>query len=114
MSGVAITTNHAGYTGTGFVDYGAQGSYVEWNNVYAPSAGAYTLSFRYALAGSPRPCEVKVNGVSAGNTSFVTTNNWANWVVENKTVTLAAGNNTIRLTAATSTGGPNVDKLTRN
>lgn len=114
LSGVVVLANYANYTGTGFADYGGQNTYVEWANVHAPTAGSYALSFRYSLANSSRPCEVRVNGVSFGNTAFAPTGNWAVWVVENKTVTLQAGNNVVRLTAATASGGPNVDKMTRN
>ena len=41
-------SNHIGYSGAGYMDYGGNGSLVEWNYVKAPSAGKYKLRFRYA------------------------------------------------------------------
>lgn len=43
-----VATDHAGYTGAGFVRYNSfTGSYVEWA-VHVAAAGTYTLIFRYA------------------------------------------------------------------
>lgn len=114
MSGVAVGNNHAGFTGTGFADFGGNGSYFEWHDIHAPSAGTYTLALRYALGAASRPCEIRVNGASLGNTAFASTGSWTTWATENKTVTLQAGNNTVRLTASTAAGGPNVDKMDLN
>ncbi len=111
---VIVASNHAGFTGTGFADFGGNGSYIQWAHIHAPTAGNYVLSFRYANGASGRPCEVRVNGVSTGNLAFAATGSWTNWAVENKTVTLQAGNNTLRVAAVTMAGGPNVDKMTRN
>src|SRR3712207_5583046 len=43
-----VESNHAGFTGTGFVNYNnVSGSFVEFA-VNAPAAGSATLTFRYA------------------------------------------------------------------
>src|SRR6266511_3226308 len=74
-----VEANHAGYSGTGFVNYdNVVGSWVEWAISGAP-AGPATLSIRYANGTTTVP------------------------------VTLADGVNVIRATATTSNGGPNVD-----
>jgi chitinase len=44
--------------------------------------------------------------------SFPPTANWDTWADRTVNVALAAGTNTIRATATTANGGPNVDKLT--
>jgi len=106
-------SNHAGYTGTGFADYvNASGDFVEWT-VNVPSAGNYTLEFRYANGGgSARPLELKGNGVAAATrVSFAPTGDWATWRTVSATAALAAGANRIRLTAVGSSG-PNIDSLT--
>jgi hypothetical protein len=111
---VVVATNQAGYTGTGFVDYGVNGSWLEWNNISSTNGGSATLTFTYANASSTpanRPCEITVNGVSAGTVTFVPTASWTTWTPVSINVTLKAGNNTIRVTANTSTGGPNLDKM---
>src|SRR6266545_3670533 len=58
-----VESNHAGFTGTGFVNGdNAVGSYVEYM-VTAAAAGPHTLTFRYANGTTVnRPTDVAVNG----------------------------------------------------
>ena len=113
LSGPSIKNNHSGYSGSGFADYpGSSGSnvFIEWN-VNVSSAGDYSLSFDYALSGGNRPLELKVNGnVANSSLAFSSTGGWSKWKSSSQTVTLNAGNNTIRLTAKNNQG-PNVDCL---
>ena len=44
QSGCRTRSNHSGYTGSGFMDYGDNNSMVEWDNVNVPSAGEHTLT----------------------------------------------------------------------
>ncbi|MEV0270002.1 glycosyl hydrolase family 8 [Hamadaea sp. NPDC050747] len=113
LSQAAVATNHTGYTGTGFVDYtNVSGSYVEWT-VNAAAAGSQTLTFRYANGTTvDRPMDIAVNGtVVAAGASFPATANWDTWTTKAVTASLVAGTNTIRATATTANGGPNVDLL---
>ena len=51
LSGVQTNTDHAGYTGTGFVDhFDAKGDFVEFS-VDLAEAGDYSFLIRYANAG---------------------------------------------------------------
>ncbi|MCU0693171.1 MAG: M66 family metalloprotease [Polyangiaceae bacterium] len=113
QSGCQKTAVHAGYTGTGFMDFGGNGSLVEWNNVNAPSAGKYTLVFRYANGASgTRQCAITVNDTTnAGNVQFGSTGAWASWSNNSIDVNLKQGNNKIRVMANTGSGGPNLDKM---
>jgi hypothetical protein len=109
-----VATNHTGYTGTGFVDYtNVAGSYVEWS-VTSSAGGSTSLTFRYANGTTTsRPMSITVNGtVVSSSLSFPGTGNWDTWSTVSVTATLTAGTNTVRATATTSNGGPNVDKLT--
>ena len=109
-----VATNHLGYTGTGFVDYtNVAGSYVEFT-VNAAAAGATTLAFRHANGTTAnRPMDITVNGSLVGNdVAFNPTGNWDTWAVVSLNATLNAGGNTVRATAVTASGGPNLDKLT--
>jgi hypothetical protein len=113
LSQGTVATNHTGFTGTGFVDYtNITGSYIEWT-VNAISAGSQTLTLRYANGTTVnRPMTITVNGAAiATNLAFNPTTNWDTWTDKTLTATLNAGNNTIRATATTSNGGPNVDRL---
>ena len=110
--GGQVASNHVGFTGSGFVDYvNPTGDYVQWT-VEVPSAGSYTLGFRYALGSSTtRPLEVKVNGSTvASSLAFTTTGSWTTWQTKTLSVNLTAGENTIRA-IATGTSGANMDHL---
>jgi hypothetical protein len=104
----------AGFSGTGFVDYtNITDGYVEWR-VTAESAGTQTLTLRYASGTTTnRPMTITVNGTAvATSLAFDATANWDTWADRSLTAALAAGANTVRATATTANGGPNVDKLT--
>ncbi|WP_327002271.1 glycosyl hydrolase family 8 [Dactylosporangium sp. NBC_01737] len=108
-----VESNHAGYSGTGFVNYdNVSGSSVQWT-VTAPSAGAATIVLRYSNGTTTgRPMDIAVNGtVVAAAASFGSTTNWDTWQSKTLTANLNAGTNTIRATATTANGGPNVDWL---
>ncbi|MFF5234822.1 glycosyl hydrolase family 8 [Dactylosporangium sp. NPDC000521] len=108
-----VESNHTGYTGTGFVNYdNVSGSYVQWS-VTASAAGTATIVLRYANGTTTnRPMDIAVNGtVVSGALSFPGTGNWDTWQTKTVTAAVNAGTNTIRATATTANGGPNVDKL---
>jgi glucose/arabinose dehydrogenase len=108
-----VESNHAGFSGTGFVNSdNSSGSYVEWS-VTAPNAGTATLGLRYANGTTvDRPMTITVNGVAvASDLSFAGTGAWTTWVTKNVTATVNAGTNVIRATGSTVNGGPNIDFL---
>ena len=55
-----------GFTGTGYMDMGGNAGDAVQFTVDAPSAGIYTLTFRYSNGGggtnAPRPMSLSVNG----------------------------------------------------
>ncbi len=111
-SGAVVSTQHSGYTGTGFVDYlNPTGDYVEWT-ANVPTAGAYALSFRYALqSAQARQLAIRVNGTLVNSAlTFPPTISLTSWTYVSLTANLQAGANTIRATA-TGTSGPNLDHL---
>jgi len=105
-----VETTHAGFSGTGFVNYNnVAGSFVEWR-VEASQAGAATLRFGYANGTTvDRPMNISVNGGPPVAVSFPGTGAWTSYSTASVNVTLNAGTNTIRATATTATGGPNAD-----
>ncbi len=112
QSGNVVATTHSGFTGTGYMDFGAVGSWLEWNNINVATAGNYTLTFRYANRSSTaRACDVLRNGTTVGSVAFASTGAWTTWGTATLTVALNAGNNTLRVVARSSTGGPNLDKM---
>lgn len=108
-----VESNHAGFTGSGFVNYhNTTGGYVEWT-VNAAQAGSASLTLRYANGTTTnRPMDITVNGaVTAAARAFPATGAWNSWSTATVTAGLKAGANTIRATAITANGGPNVDHL---
>ena len=108
-----VESNHAGFTGTGFVNGdNAAGSYVECS-VSASAAGSATLTYRFANGSTAnRPMSISVNGtvVNAG-LAFNPTGAWTTWAEVSVTATLNAGANLVRATSTTANGGPNLDRL---
>jgi len=59
--GCSQSAGQAGFTGSGFMDFGGNGTWIEWNNISASLAGDYQLSFRYANgAGGNRQAPILV------------------------------------------------------
>jgi hypothetical protein len=108
--GVVASTLHAGYTGSGFADYQGNGTgYVEWT-VSVPSAGTYSLGFRYANGGTgDRPMAIAVNGTTVVSSLSFPVTGWTTWTVRSQSVTLPAG--AVRIRATELPNGPNVDNL---
>ncbi|MGY0236271.1 YbhB/YbcL family Raf kinase inhibitor-like protein [Longispora urticae] len=108
-----VEANHTGYTGTGFVNYdNVVGGHVEFT-VNSATAGTYAVRLRYANGTTvDRPLDIAVNGtVVAPAVSFPSTTNWDTWAEKTVTATLVAGANTIRATATSAVGGPNLDRI---
>ncbi|GAA3212113.1 glycoside hydrolase family 88 protein [Nonomuraea helvata] len=104
-----VESNHAGFTGTGFVNFdNVAGSSVEWT-VNGP--GTVTLAFRYANGTSAdRPMSITA-GATATTLSFPGTGSWTTWRTVTVRAELAAGTNAVRAAATTADGGPNLDSL---
>ncbi|WP_460440853.1 glycosyl hydrolase 2 galactose-binding domain-containing protein [Amycolatopsis stemonae] len=114
LSNATVASNHAGFTGTGFVDYtNATGSAVEFT-VDAAAAGAANVVLRFANGTTVnRPMDITVNGTKvASAVAFGGTGSWDTWQTVTVPVSLLAGANKIKATATTANGGPNVDKIT--
>ncbi len=111
-SGTSFSTGNSGYTGSGYVDYGGNGSWAEWTiNLSGTSAD---LVFRYANgSGDNRSCDLIINGNNAGSVDFPDTGGWASWSTTSfNGAGVSNGSNTIRLVANNSfNGGPNFDRI---
>jgi len=113
ISGGVVESNHAGFTGAGFVNLdNVIGSFVEWT-VTSSVAGPATIGIRHANGTTVnRPMSITVNGtVASPDVSFPGTGAWTTWQTRTFPATLAAGPNKIRATSTTANGGPNLDYL---
>jgi hypothetical protein len=72
------------------------------------------LTFRFANGTTtPRPMSITVNGtVVNANLAFGMTADWDTWTTASVLANLTSGTNTVRATATTANGGPNLDSLT--
>lgn len=111
LSNASVATSNSGYTGSGYVKFGGAGGYIEWT-ISVPSAGKYSLIFRYANSASNNlPCSVSVNGdVIKDNLTFKSTGSATTWSTTQTSGSIPAGTVKIRLTAG-SLGGSNIDYL---
>jgi endoglucanase len=113
VTGGVVESNHAGFSGSGFVNTdNAVGSAVQWTTQSV--AGSATLRFRFANGtAAGRPMRITVNGTEVSAAlAFPGTGAWSSWQEATVTATLRAGSNTVLATATTAAGGPNLDRLT--
>ena len=113
--GAKFDTEHAGYTGAGFVSgFGTLGASVKVD-VDAPKAGAYRMALRYANGpnpfNGPKTISLIVNGTSRQIT-LPPTGAWPSYQFYVDDVTLDAGTNTIEIKHAEGDDGHvNLDSL---
>jgi len=112
FSGAIVTSMHADFTGTGYVQFqNASDDFIEWT-VPAAETGAFTLHFRYANGSvDDRPLRITIDGDEVSSAfSCPTTGSWdhAAWVTLNATLTV--GDHLVRATAI-GHGGANIDAL---
>lgn len=108
--GGQIATNHAGYSGTGFVDFiNKTGDYVEWT-VQTKVPGTYALGFVFANGSlASRSMAVIVDGKEAGIQTFAPFDSWETWPFDTGIkLYLTLGQHKIRL-VTTGASGPNLD-----
>jgi unsaturated rhamnogalacturonyl hydrolase len=107
-----IDSNHAGFTGKGFINFlNETGSYIVWN-ITLPGSGMYRVDVTFANGGSARTMDIMVNGTLAiQGFSFPTTTTWPNWQVTGFNVSFSSGLNTLKLISSNPDGGPNIDKI---
>ncbi|GGU85856.1 alpha-L-fucosidase [Lentzea flava] len=108
-----VESNHAGFSGSGFVNYdNVAGSAVEFK-VSSDVAGPRQVTLRFANGTTAnRPLDISVNGsLAVDEQAFASTGAWTTWQTVTLTLDLAAGENTIRAVATTANGGPNLDYL---
>ncbi len=99
--GAKKSTNHAGFTGKGFVGGLAQTGAAVSFTVNVEEEGIYNLVLRYASTmrpgeqDTPRTLSLYVNGSRIGQVSLPNLANWEMWDYEATPVSLHAGVNTI-------------------
>jgi rhamnogalacturonan endolyase len=111
-TGTVVETTNAGYHGTAYVNFPANGGTCTFNNVAGNGGGTKSLTIRYANgSGAARTGNLIVNGTTTSIT-FATTTDWTTWVTMNVTITL--NNNSTNTIQFASTGNDlgNIDEIT--
>ncbi|MEV4283212.1 family 16 glycoside hydrolase [Actinoplanes xinjiangensis] len=115
--GAGVATEHAGYTGSGFVaGYGTVGATTTFT-VNVATAGTYDVALRYANGPNPftgtKKISVYANGTKVRQTSLADTGAWATWTTKTESIPLNAGANTIAYRYDTGDDGHvNLDAIT--
>ncbi|SDX37931.1 CBM35 domain-containing protein [Paenibacillus sp. CF384] len=92
---VKENTDHAGYSGTGFVDsIHGDGPSIGFA-VHTAAAGSKDVTIRYADGDDDRTLSIYVNGTKLKQVHFSGTGNWDTWGNRTVKLTLAEGDNTI-------------------
>ncbi|MBE1582159.1 TIM-barrel domain-containing protein [Nonomuraea angiospora] len=117
-SGLAVATDHAGFTGAGFLaGFEGTGNSLA-ADVEVTAAGAYQFALRYANAvggdgqHTTRTLSLSVDGGAARTVTLPATANWDTWALTTPALQLAAGRHTIALTrTAADSGNVNIDSV---
>lgn len=108
-----IDSNHAGFTGSGFVNTSNFAGVWFELGVDVPVTGTYNITVRYANGSSARAQQILVNGQNAiASVDFPGTGAWATWANVTFSVNLTAGANQVRFVSLTSGGAANIDNIT--
>jgi len=97
---------------TSDIGVGQNVGYIDTNDymdyqVYAPTAGSYPVQFRISSPYTGTSIQLLSNGNVVGTYTLTNTAGWQTWATVNGTVTLPAGNQTLRLRA--NVGGFNLN-----
>jgi hypothetical protein len=109
----AVESSNLGFKGTGYINVpNAIGSKITFN-INATSAGAKTLSFRYASSGTAdRPASIVLNGTALSNQlKFPATGAFTTYKTVEISLTFNSGANTLQLIATTADGLANIDQI---
>ncbi|MET4926770.1 glycosyl hydrolase family 28-related protein [Streptomyces sp. PSRA5] len=114
--GAARSTEHPGYTGSGFVGGytdGNKGSASTSFTVPSAAAGNGSLKIRYANGTTATmTLSLYVNGAKVRQISLPATANWATWATRDEAVPYKQGTNTVALTfTGTDSGNVNLDNF---
>ena len=97
MDGVLLenTSDANGGQNVGWID---SGDWMEYS-ITIPSAGTYTINSRIATPNAGATAVYQVNGTTIGTLGMSPTGGWQNWQTVSTKVSLAAGQQTLRLTS---------------
>ena len=102
------TNDDNGELNVGWID---AGDYMEYD-VTIPTSGLYSIAYRISSVIGDSSVDVQVNGNTVLSTKLETTGSWGEWYTQIDTITLPAGDVTIRLAATGANWNLNWIELT--
>ena len=112
LSEGTVDNNHAGYTGSGFVNLvNRAGTYLDLT-IDLPEAGPWTMRIRYANGTADnRPCELRLDGqVLDESFDFPPTGDWTDWAYSDEiSINVSGGSHDLRVTGLEPASAPNLD-----
>jgi hypothetical protein len=109
--GAVLESTNGGFTGSGYVNFNANGGFLEFQGVNGGTGGSRTLRIRYALGvAASRTGRLVVNG-SGQNVTFSPTGAWTTWVTLDVPVTLNDGTANTILFQSTGQDLANIDQI---
>lgn len=112
LTNVGTNTDHAGYTGTGFVDNFTNADSGVSFTVDSATAGNHNLVLRYTNGGSDATRIIAVDGRQIATPTFPAQGTWDDWTTLSVPVNLSAGLHTVVVWTNGNTGAINLDNLT--
>jgi hypothetical protein len=109
--GAVVESTNGGFNGTGYINFSANGGFLQFNNVNGGTSGATTIRIRYALGvTSSRTGQLTVNGAPQSIT-FNPTGSWTTWAVLTVNVNLAPGGGNTIIFQSTGQDLANIDQI---
>ncbi|QGQ98780.1 DUF4832 domain-containing protein [Paenibacillus psychroresistens] len=112
LAGAAVISTCTTCSGGNKVGYvGNNNGTLQFNGVNVSTAGTYTLKINYLNGDTSRSASISVNGGSLVTLNFANSGGWTTVGTLQTSVSLQAGNNTIKLSNATGYA-PDFDRIT--
>ena len=113
--GATVSTEHSGYSGSGFVGGYTDGNKGSASTTFAVSTttpGGHTLALRYANGtGSNKTLTLSVDG-TARQVTLPPTSSWATWTTQSTVIELSSGSHTVEYRfGSADSGNVNLDAL---
>jgi rhamnogalacturonan endolyase len=109
--GAVLESTNGGFNGTGYINFSANGGFLQFNTVDGGTGGNTTLRIRYALGvASSRTGQLIING-AAQNITFNPTGSWTTWAGIVVNVNLAPGGGNQIIFQSTGQDLANIDEI---
>ena len=109
MSGAALESTNEGYHAEGYVNFDKGGSVVV--GVKVDVAGEYKVEMDYANGSSEDRCLAVSAGADPVTVAFEKTGAWDVWKTQSFSISLAAGDNSLKFATLADKDGPNLDQF---